>query len=406
MVQWWGARSMAVNGKNKHLDHLEDRIILDGNAGAKEAIEILKLMGDFLSGTPGPGIAVTTKWDGAPAIVCGTDPSDGQFFVGTKSVFNAANPKIYKTQTEIQRNESGGLAAKLSSALQYLPAAQIKGVLQGDLMFTNDKKRETIDGVDYITFRPNTITYAANPKTNLGRKINAAQIGIVFHTKYTGDSLPTMTASFDVGNDFKTGGNVWAEKAQFQDIGKVAAMNLAERQKYDAAIRKAEGSITQASDIFNKIKADDKTLGLQPELLKFVNKKIRAGHVPSVERTYAEFLHHLGGEYAKNIEGLKTLEGQANKAFKFVDALFFVDDNERQFKMFLATWMNIVSAKMMLVDKMKRVQSLNLFVDMGTHYQATTPEGFVAITGGKATKLIDRLEFSKLNFTIPKVWDK
>ena len=98
---------------NKHLDHLEDRLILDGNAGAKEAIEILKHMGDFLSGTPGPAVAVTTKWDGAPAIVCGTDPSDGQFFVGTKSVFNKPNPKVYKTQQQIQENESGGLASKL-----------------------------------------------------------------------------------------------------------------------------------------------------------------------------------------------------------------------------------------------------------------------------------------------------
>ena len=393
--------------KNKHLDHLEDRLIIDGKKGAKEAIEILKHMGDFLSGTPGIGISVTTKWDGAPAIICGIDPADGKFFVGTKSVFNVNDPKICKTSADVQRWYDGVLANKLAIALQYLPQAQITGVLQGDMMFTNDKVTETIDGKNYITFRPNTITYAASPDTPMGKAIRAAQIGIVFHTKYTGSTLASMKASFKINDsDFKTGGSVWAEKAEFQDIGKIASMSGAERQKYDAAVRRAQGSINAGGNIFNEIQTGKKTLGIDTEMMKFVNKKIRAGAVPPVEGMYNEFLFHLGGEYAKNIDKLKTLDSQANKAFKFVDALFFIDENEHEFKMFLAAWMNISAAKMILVDKMKQVQGLNMFVDRGTHYEATTPEGFVAITGNKATKLIDRLEFSRLNFIIPKQWDK
>ena len=67
--------------------------------------------------------------------------------------------------------------------------------------------------------------------------------------------------------------------------------------------------------------------------------------------------------------------------------------------------MNLQGAKHILVNKLKKVSQLNLFVDKGNgNYETTTPEGFVAIQDGKATKLIDRLEFSKLNFTIPKVW--
>jgi len=132
---------------NQHLDHLEDRIILEGAQGGKEAIEVLKKMGEMLSGRPGPGISVTTKWDGAPAVVCGIDPSDGKFFVGTKSVF-AKDAKVCKTQEDIVRfyGSGGGLAAKLSSALQYLPSSVKQGILQGDLMFTDDKKSEHIDG--------------------------------------------------------------------------------------------------------------------------------------------------------------------------------------------------------------------------------------------------------------------
>ena len=79
--------------KNAHLTHVEDLIITEGLSGAKRAVTILKEMGSYLSGTPGPGVSVTTKWDGAPAVVCGTDPADGKFFVGTKSVF-AQTPKL------------------------------------------------------------------------------------------------------------------------------------------------------------------------------------------------------------------------------------------------------------------------------------------------------------------------
>ena len=81
-------------------------------------------------------------------------------------------------------------------------------------------------------------------------------------------------------------------------------------------------------------------------------------------------------------------------------------ENEADFKMLIATYMNIQYAKNMLVEKMKKVSELRLFVNMGTHYEATTPEGFVAVSNDRAVKLIDRMEFSKLNFTVPKQWDK
>ena len=103
---------------NKHLTHLEDRIIIDGAQGGKEAIKILEEMGKYLSSGKGGGV-VTTKWDGAPAVVCGTDPEDGQFFVGTKSVF-AKDAKICKTPEQIRGWYSGALQEKLLASLKYL----------------------------------------------------------------------------------------------------------------------------------------------------------------------------------------------------------------------------------------------------------------------------------------------
>ena len=101
---------------------------------------------------------------------------------------------------------------------------------------------------------------------------------------------------------------------------------------------------------------------------------------------------------------MKRLATQADKAYAFVEAVELITSNEKAFKMIIASYMNIQYCKNLLVNKMKKVSSLRLFVNMGTHYEATTPEGFVAISGRTAVKIIDRLEFSRLNFTVPKQW--
>ena len=289
-------------GKNTHLQHAEDLILLEGTDGAKRAIKLMKDMVPFLSGKPGPRLAVTTKYDGAPAVICGTDPSDGKFFVGTKSVFAKTEPKVCKSLSDIQSWYNGALAEKLTAAFTLLKGANIRGVLQGDLMFTNDKKVKTIDGVRYITFRPNTITYAVEPDTKIGKDIKNARIGIVFHTKYTGPSLPEMTSSFTINNsDFTSGGDVWAQKAEFQDIGRIASMSDSEKSSYMKAIRRAEGSISQTKGLLDKIQSGKKTLKIDTEFLKFFNNYVKAGrNIPSVDKAYVDFLYHMGAEYDKS----------------------------------------------------------------------------------------------------------
>ncbi len=393
--------------QNKHLDHLEDRIILEGASGGKEAITLLKEMGKFLTGKPGPGTVVTTKWDGAPAVICGYDPDDGKFFVGTKSVF-AKDAKISKSDSDVQKYYNGALAQKLSACLKYLPDVVSKGsILQGDLMFTDDKKMETINGEKLITFRPNTITYAADPKSPLGKDIQKAQLGIVFHTKYTGDSLSDLSASFNVKNsDFKSTTQVWAEKAEFKDISGSANLSGPEKSQYDACIRMAEGSLSKCSSILNKIQSGKKTLKVDTEYLKFFNNYVKEGRpIPSVKQAFDDYYKHIYKEYDKVAKKYKTSSSVDKKVVEYLQLVEFIEENKKDFMMLIATYMNLQKAKTILVSKMKKVSSLRLFVDMGNgDYQVTTPEGFVAISNDKATKLVDRLEFSKLNFTVPKVW--
>ena len=134
-------------GKNTHLIHIEDDIFEDGMAGGRDALNFLDSVSKMLSGSASGSVAVTTKWDGAPAVFTGINPENGKFFVATKSLFNVS-PKINHTPADIRRNHSGGLADKLQVALKELSKLGIKGILQGDMMFgPGDVKKEKMANI-------------------------------------------------------------------------------------------------------------------------------------------------------------------------------------------------------------------------------------------------------------------
>src|SRR6056300_1594433 len=164
-------KGFITQDKNVHLEHLEDDIINRGSEGGVNAINFLKSVRDMLAGSSRAKVNMTVKWDGAPAIICGINPENGKFFVGTKAVFNKT-PKVNYTTGDIRRNHSGELANKLTIALRELSRLGIQDVLQGDFLFSkSDLKIVKIDGENMITFTPNTITYAVPVDSSLGKRI-------------------------------------------------------------------------------------------------------------------------------------------------------------------------------------------------------------------------------------------
>jgi len=118
--------------KNTHLSHPEDSI-LTGD---------LSVLDWFVN----PG-TLSLKIDGSPAIVWGTNPATGRFFVGTKSVFNKVKIKINHSHEEIDTNHQGEVAKILHLCFDYLPCTET--IYQGDFIGEG--------GSDEYT--PNTITY-------------------------------------------------------------------------------------------------------------------------------------------------------------------------------------------------------------------------------------------------------
>jgi len=139
--------------KNTHIEHPEDSIL----TGDLTVLDWFTAAG-----------TLSVKMDGAPAIVWGTNPATGNFFVGTKSVFNKVKIKINETHTQIDHNHSGRVADILHSALDYLP--RTNRIIQGDFL--------GFGGVD--TFCPNTVTYVFPEKVT-------AKIVVAPHTWYEAD---------------------------------------------------------------------------------------------------------------------------------------------------------------------------------------------------------------------------
>ena len=235
---------------NTHLEHLEDDIINRGSKGGDNALNFLMTVRDMLAGSARSKVNITVKWDGAPAIICGINPENGKFFVGTKSVFNKT-PKINYTNRDIDRNHGGVVAQKLKVCLAYLSKLNIKGILQGDLLFTgDDKKNIAIDGEAMISFTPNTITYAMPKNSAVGKKIAAAKMGIVFHTQYNGKTMASLAASFGSVTG-STNRNIWLASAKYKDTSGSSTFTQAELAKFDAQLRMAQGSLSKAKPILD-----------------------------------------------------------------------------------------------------------------------------------------------------------
>jgi len=392
--------------KNTHMTHIEDKVLYGGVNGTRQAINALRELRNMLAGKKEGGVSV--KWDGAPAIFAGVDPRDGEFFVAKKGIFNK-NPKVYKTAAEIDADTSGDLAVKLKDALQYLPDLGIKGVIQGDFLFgRGDLRTKTIDGQTYTTFHPNTIVYAI-PKGQ-DKEVKSAKIGIVWHTTYTGRTFETMKASYGVNvARLKKSRNVWSQDAMLRDV-RGATMSAKETEKVNAIL-------SEIGTLFNSISGStlrqlESNQSLAQHIEQFNNTYVRQGaRITNTTAHAAKLIRWIESKYKKEIDARKTAKGKATQQQKLDDLLsFFSTSNKKSLIKMFELQKLIVDAKLILINNLNKIGSLETFVKTNKGYKVTGQEGYVAIDtlGGDAVKLVDRMEFSYNNFSpdILKGWQK
>ncbi len=393
--------------KNTHMTHIEDQVLYGGVNGTRQAINALRGLRDMLGGEHKGSVSV--KWDGAPAIFAGIDPSDGKFFVSKKGIFNK-NPKVYKTKADVDADTSGDLNTKMNAALQLLPALGIKGVIQGDFLFgPGDVKKAKIKGQQYLTFHPNTIVYAIPANTPDAKEIKKATIGVVWHTTYKGSEFASMKASYGVNvSALKNSSKVWSQDAMLRDMTN-ATMSAVETKRVD-------NHLSNAGKLFQKTAGSTlRQLENNPELARLIeqynNTFVRKGaKLPDSKKHVLRLQKWIQTKYKGEMAKRKTDKGKSAQKEKMDQLLsFFSKSNTMSLVYMFDLQKEIVDAKLILMKKLNELSSLSTFVKTNRGYRVTGEEGYVAIdTVGGAVKIVDRMEFSYNNFSpnILKGWDK
>ena len=404
-----------ADGKNVHLDHAEELIFMHGKSGVDRVVNTFARLLDSMEGGDAGGDAVTTKWDGSPAVFAGTDPADGRFFVGTKGVF-AKNPKLNKSAADIEQNHpdvtrgdetvsKAGLRDKLNAALANLKDLNIQGIVQGDLLFTRgDLKTVTIDGEKHIAFKPNTITYTVPADSALAKRMQAAEIGIVFHTSYSGDSLENMRASFGYdSSELTPNSKVWFTDARIRDVSGQVQLSDAQGDAIRAALQDLKSTPVD-SNAFNKLNSE-LPFDLVVELKAHANAPIRsgAGLIQDPKRFASSFIERTQDKYETAISKLKTgPEGPAGqrKLAQLTAVLAMLNNNVETIANMYSAYLKAESVKMMFQKKMRSIRAMDSFIEQPDgSFKVTDPEGFVIVDHmGNAMKIVDRLEFSAANF--------
>lgn len=385
----------------KHLTHLEELILTRQKEGLDIAIEFIKALTETFNGNADSGVFTTVKYDGAPAIFCGYNPENNKFFVATKSV-GAKTPKVCYTIQDIQQNygEKPGLAEKMRLGLLYLPGVIKSNIYQGDFMFDRASLQQIeFQGEKLIAFKPNTITYAVEADSELGKRVQLAQIGVVFHTRYTGPNLQQLSRSADVNaSEFNQSKDVWFDDAKFKDVSGTVTLTDDEKRIITDTLNSIDkiSGITDWTALPNTFYTSANT---------FINALIRQGKfVEDPEETFNSFIQWYSGKLDKEMEKLKTDAGKQKKTEAKNKEIQFLNTNKISVINIFNLTKKLADLKKIFFSKYSAAIKTKQFISQSDGSLRVTPgEGFVAVDrSGNMVKLIDRLEFSRANFAVSK----
>jgi hypothetical protein len=390
--------------KRTHLEHIEDIVLTNGYEGGVAVVGYFTDIYNMLKGSSANSLQVSVKWDGAPAVICGINPENGKFFVGTKSVF-AQSAKINYTKQDIARNHgTDDLGQKLLKCLVHLPKLNIKGVVQGDMMFTdNDLETKDINGGKFLTFKPNEIVYAVLEDSDIGKQISSAKVGIIFHTTYTGERLADMNAKagVDVSSFTKTA-DVWFDNASYKNVAGSATFTKTESTDFAKGIQILKTLLNGVPKNLSAMLTTNKDF--VPMFQMYINSEIKQGKVPTDVNAFLKgFQKFYLDRMTQQLAGLKAQKAIALRQQKISDMPKFLATMKKPLSAMLAFYKQTQALKMQALQKMNQAMQVGTFAQTDNGLEVTDPEGFVAVgTDGGAVKLVDRLTFSRRNLTAIK----
>jgi len=384
-------------GINFHLTHLEELVLVGQRQGLDVAIRFINELTNIFEGNTDSKLFTTVKFDGAPAVLAGYNPENGKFFVSTKNPDKAS----YSVQEIIQNfGHAPGLVEKLKLAFLYLPNVIKQNYYQGDFMFSKSDIQEIeYEGEKLLVFKPNTITYAVEADSPLGQKVRNAQIGIVFHTKYTGAVGKETSKTPDVSvKEFNLIPEVFVDDAKFKDMSGMATLTNQEEE----LVRTNLDKVQKAGGVIDWLSLTPTTYA---NLNTFINTLIRQGRfVDDPDKNFEEFVQWVGNSFDKEIEKLKTEKGKQKKIESKAKNTEYLQTNKMTVVNIFFVSKLLAEIKKIFIEKYNNaINSRQFLAQPDGTLKVTQPEGYVAVDHeGNMIKLVDRLEFSRANFSIPR----
>ena len=393
----------------KHLEHIEDEVLNHGSAGCMASVSAMQELLRMLGKKPSSGY-MQTKWDGAPSVVCGKHPVNGAFFVGTKSVFNKEMPKVCYDEEDVDMHygdASTDLRDKLKLCVKYFPSLNMDSVCQGDLLFTSDVKSETVDGENLYTFKPNAITYGIPVDHPIGKRLGKSKIGIVFHTSYTGNDIATMTARAGAPKMKPTADVFLVDNDTPMDDISVDKSVLS---KFEQNISIVESMCKTSGDFLDHLVENmgttgDKKFHVASYLKQFFNAEIRGGksigNAQTTLKALGEFYHSKMMAIIDKLKADKTIMQRRQQMYT---GMQYLEDNADKFTAMLTLYTKIIECKDLVMAQLDHLETFKTYVQTDMGYKVTNPEGYVLHHNGDMIKLVNRIEFSYINFTLAKSW--
>jgi hypothetical protein len=406
-----------VSKVNKHMTHAEDLVILSGQEGLKWVLKMMWDLYDDLKGnTKKSDMKLSVKIDGAPAIFAWSEFSKNlsKNGIAMKGLF-AKIPKVFTTEKEINDNfgDRPDLAYKLKTFLKYLPKINIpKGeIWQGDFLF-DDKSLQTtkIDDKNYYAFHPNTIYYVVPQDSDLGKLISKADIGITWHTRYTGENLENIQANYNtdaseltmIDKMLMTDPYIksFAGLVNFTDEeSNYTEKSLEELSEYSKNL--------SSSKEYKKIIENKNLIALfnifQNSLIK-INKTIE-----DPDEFIKDFIEFLQNRSLKEVEKRKSEAGKEKIMSVFAEFIDDIEQNKNEWFLIIHIIIKITKLKSMFIKKLNNIGKFQTYLKMKEGgLRVTNQEGFaVSDMEGNVVKLVSRNEFSWSNFSpdVVKGWE-
>jgi predicted nucleic acid-binding Zn-ribbon protein len=398
---------------NKHMTHAEDLVVLGGAEGLKWVINMFKKLYQKLqSNTSSDELSLSTKFDGAPAVfVWSKFPELKSYGLAIKSLFSK-DRKIMYTSKDVDKyyNQQPDLANKLKIMLKYIPSLGIPNnqIWQGDFLFDKSTLKEDNE---HYSFHPNTIVYKVDKDSELGKKIAKSDIGVVWHTRYMGQSLDEISAKYNTKTtELKDNPKVFMTDPYIASLAGYVTLTAEENEQFNDHIYKIERLAKNLYKDTNYKKVVGNT-ELIKEFQIFQNSLIKRNIRPQDSGEFMEyFKKYLNDKFEKEIQSKKTPKGQESVKTKQEEVISKLSEVEDTLETIMTLILGITNLKQLFIKKLNNIGRFETFLETNKgKFLTTGQEGFaVSDIDGSVVKLVDRYEFSFANFSpdIKKGWSK